>query len=837
MPIRALARNYHATQPLRQHEQTQLQDDESSSQREIEQSRESSAAVREPSHAGKNISINNEAQATELDDVDIEAETLRDDVRLLMRKVPSSVAVITVKSFDPDLGRHVPMGVAVSSLSTVTLDPPTISFNIKQPSKTLDAIKAADGRFRVYFPTADRGGAAMVQLFSRGNHPDAYKARTTELRIYVPGYGSHAKDTHGSPSHAPQIFSDSVRAVMECTISHELAVADHVILVAKVDSMESKSTRDRTIIYVDGMYMCPDGTQVTLHNRPTASTEDSIWTAWDYPLFPGEEERSDYVKRIKDNVASQVEKLKHGKEYTRELERSLALSPSAWGINLEVLIDECRQEAGKLSELPAHLKDSPIMSDFWGRLSPSDRAKLIERAKDLIKEDAKFLTLNYRVFLQHLRASTSIIDLLPSDILEPLRAEGLVGPFQPRVGDANILARYYNLQYLEQVEHRLMDHFATLKHEEALNSRLDEVLQSLGESRTVASYFKKSRARLYAAASPELYKSPAIDIFGEVSPEEACVIMRRVVHFLQVGNIAIFRNNINLDFHETLRLVGVHPSITGFNVEFFLGKIKHLYYSSRFSRDTSTRVEKMLEPFFIKTISWGDLEEKVKIFVEKMPLRAMSWSIGDKLAAMGLDWESLLTVPISKEEQPLNTGTIIDTLVAKELKSLYGKSTEELNKAIARYLKKQYNYQVGPQPTQQSTIEAQISSSSDDMEEAMAESLNVNVRSKINPRDPKRIISSRGPLIRTHGTRGSIWENRLVDTSNSKTNDGTSPSKQVWRNTYERKPANGPRIRIGARQVSDSNHLEQDTGHGEQASPSSAGSWTGYSLGGGKKGE
>jgi flavin reductase (DIM6/NTAB) family NADH-FMN oxidoreductase RutF len=730
----------------------------------------------------------------------------------LMRKVPSSVAVITVTSFDTDLGRNVPMGVAVSSLSTVTLDPPTISFNIKQPSKTLDAIRAANGRFRVYFPAADRGGAAIVELFCRGNHPDAYKLRTKELKIYVPGYGSHAESTRDSASRAPQIFSDSVRAALECSLTHELSVADHVILVAKVDSLESKALGDRTILYVDGAYMRPDGTRVTSHGRPTVGTEEDAWTAWDYPLFPGEEERRDYMERIKTIVAGHSTKLKPGKETIRELERTLALSPGAWGINLEKLVDECRQEAGKPSELPAHLKDSSVLSDFYGRLTLADRAKLIQRAKHFVKEDPRFLSLNYRVFLQHLGASTSIIDFLPSDMLSSLRADGLVGPFQPRVGSSSLHTRDHNLEYLEQVQHRLEEHFATLSHEEAVRSRLDDIMESLGEPKSVATYFKKSRSRLYAAASPMLYFPSKFDIAGEVSPEEARVIMSRAIQFLQIENIAIFRKNLNVDVHEALRLIGVHPSITGFNVEFFFGKIRHLYFSTRFSRDVVARVEKTLKPHFTSTIPWENLEERVRSFVQKMPMRAMSWSNRDKLAAMGLSWEATLTVPTSKEEQPLNRGHILDTLVAKELKSLHGNSTEELNQAIAHYLKDQYNYDIHPKPTQQSLAEAQTRSSGDDMQEAMMASRNVNVLNGNINRGTNQRRTTAGPRIR-------------------------AGVQQAEQNDNRRMPAAGPRIRAGLGNGSSLSDGGRSTLHKQPTPSSSLGSWTGYSLGGEKKGD
>lgn len=174
-----------------------------------------------------------------------------------MRKVPTSVAVITVAHYDHESKENVPMGVAVSSLSTVTLDPPTISFNIKHPSQTLDAIRAANGLFRVHFLASDEGGARIVELFCRGNHQDAYKTRQENTRIRVP-----LRRENGSPSESPMLTGESIRAAMECKLTQELTVADHVILVAEINTLDNIDPQKPSILYIDGSYMCPNGTVI-----------------------------------------------------------------------------------------------------------------------------------------------------------------------------------------------------------------------------------------------------------------------------------------------------------------------------------------------------------------------------------------------------------------------------------------------------------------------------------------------------------------------------------------------------------------------------------------------
>tara|TARA_R110002003_G_scaffold1113_7_gene22444 strand:- start:3487 stop:5718 length:2232 start_codon:yes stop_codon:yes gene_type:complete len=670
----------------------------------------------------------NEARPSEVEEPEVDTAKLQNDVRSLMRNVPSSVAIVTVASYDAEFKEQVPMGVAVSSLSTVTLDPPTISFNIKQPSKTLDAIRAAKGLFRVHFPSADRGGAAMVELFCQGNHRAAYVARMKGLKIFVPRPTSLTDRLRSSASLAPQLLGDSVRASIECTLTQELAVEDHVILIAKIDSLVGKTLndrRDRAIIYVDGAYLKPDGTRINSHGTHVVRSEDA-WSVWDYPIFPHEEHRRDYVARIKAIVRQNPKALQPGKDTLRDLEATLALSPGALGINLERLVDDCRHEAGK----PSTLRGSsvpPLLSEFWGRLTPSDRVKIIGRAKDIVKEDPRFLMLNYRRFLQLLGVSPASIDLLPSDFMEPLRAEGLAEAFQARTGDISTDTRYHSVRYLEQVEHRLRQHFAAEGYSNTITSRLDDIMQSFGEARLVASYFKKSRARLHSEASPELFSGSNIDISGEASPEEVRVVMSRVIKFMQVNNPSAFRKSLNVNPHEVLRLLGVHPCITGFNVEFFFGKLKHMLYSTQYSRDLPGLVDKMLEPWFVNTVTWEDLGNRITDFVQKKPMRAMSWSLRDNLAAIGLSWETTLRVPVSTHQQPLNRGHIFETIVAKELKNLYGKSSKELDEAISRHLKTTYNYDVQMTPIQYSPAEEDTRSSSDVLEEARKANRNVDV--------------------------------------------------------------------------------------------------------------
>jgi hypothetical protein len=159
------------------------------------------------------------------------------------------------------------------------------------------------------------------------------------------------------------------------------------------------------------------------------------------------------------------------------------------------------------------------------------------------------------------------------------------------------------------------------------------------------------------------------------------------------------------------------------DVDFLMGKIKHLYYSTRVFPDFCRAVEEMLRPWFVWNLSWDDLEKRVKTFVQNTPLRATQWSGKDRLAALGLHWNATVTLPgnnPSKQggEQPLSQGVILDTLVAKELKNYYGSGTAEENQAIAKYLKETYSFDVTHKPIQYEPAASTSQSSVDEMEQA-----------------------------------------------------------------------------------------------------------------------
>jgi flavin reductase (DIM6/NTAB) family NADH-FMN oxidoreductase RutF len=699
----------------------------------------------------------------ELSESELQREKLKNSVRELMRNVPSSVAVLTVASTDLITRKSVPVGVAVSSLSTVTLDPPTISFNIKEPSQTLDAIRAAGGLFRVHYPTADRGGAKLVDLFCRGNHPDAYSLRLKELRFHLP---RDKKDRRNSPSLAPQILQECVLAAMECKVTHEFPIADHVILVARVNSLEQKISQDPAIMYINGKYRSPRGEDIyTPAGFRSSVASKETGSVWDYPLFPGEKERRHYMEQIKTIVkANPAYYETPSRETYRNIDSNLPYAAANFGISLELLVAECRQEMGLPGQLRPNVDGQQVLNDFYGSLTPSMRDQIVDRAKKLVALDAHFLSQDYRTFLYNLGVNPNSRDFLPSDIMEPLRKANLAPPFDPQRGHVNRGPE--DITKLERIEYHLRDHLRKMKYEAALRTPFEEAMEAIGERKTAALNFKKARARLLTESHPTLFDASAIDIAGEVTHEELRVVLCRLINRLHINSQTGFRNAMVRDWREHLRRVGVSPTITGMDVDFMMGKIKHLYYSTRKFSDFPRAVEDMLRPWFVWDVSWEDLEGRVERFVQSIPLRATAWSGKDRLAAMGLHWDATVTIPGSNpskqaNKEYLSRGAILDILVAKQLKNYYGRGNEEENQAIAKYLRQTYGFDVTHKPIQYQPAASASQSSGDEMQQAMMETLDSDQEKKwFIESIPEQSLSTQGGATPSRKADGSSYIRR-----------------------------------------------------------------------------
>lgn len=169
------------------------------------------------------------------------------------------------------------------------------------------------------------------------------------------------------------------------------------------------------------------------------------------------------------------------------------------------------------------------------------------------------------------------------------------------------------------------------------------------------------------------------------------------------------------------------------DIEYFFAKINHLYRNTPRFRDFAPAIDRMLDAWFDHTVAWDDLVRRVRTFVEQDPLHATKLSTRDKLAALGLHDDATVAVP-GRERLPihLNKNVILHSLFAQALRNYHGRGSEEVNAAIAAFLKADYGYTVHPKPEAMGTADDAGRSSGDEVREAMMAGLNVDVSAKAN---------------------------------------------------------------------------------------------------------
>lgn len=138
--------------------------------------------------------------------------------------------------------------MTISSLNTVSLDPtPVISFNVRVPSSTWDAIRVRR-HFRVALLRATERGSEIAKLFSKGDAMEGYRLLLvggSSVTLHKPGslirvtesavqHKVNAKNI--DPNPAPFIKSRAFTCYFDAELRPEqcVQVNDHIIVVADV---------------------------------------------------------------------------------------------------------------------------------------------------------------------------------------------------------------------------------------------------------------------------------------------------------------------------------------------------------------------------------------------------------------------------------------------------------------------------------------------------------------------------------------------------------------------------------------------------------------------------
>ena len=153
-----------------------------------------------------------------------ELPELGEKVRKAMQRVPHAVAVVTPSSSDrdgpPATDNQSPLdlGLIISSFNTVTLEPdPVVSFNVKLPSRTYEAILQCGG----YFEISPLWEQLATRFINAPKAPMFDKNGQRNSKSLLPSY---------SRLHRGRMFGLKCQLLERKTVNIE----DHLILVGKV---------------------------------------------------------------------------------------------------------------------------------------------------------------------------------------------------------------------------------------------------------------------------------------------------------------------------------------------------------------------------------------------------------------------------------------------------------------------------------------------------------------------------------------------------------------------------------------------------------------------------
>ncbi|KAF2857636.1 hypothetical protein K470DRAFT_222997, partial [Piedraia hortae CBS 480.64] len=161
-------------------------------------------------------------------------------VRTAVRPLTHPVVVITSGE------RTEPRGMTASSFTSVCLQPePRVSFNVKLPSRTWDAI-VAKKRICIHLLAATEKAAELAAVFTKP-HGVPREAFDHVKRL---GFGVDVDDG------PPEVYGAGVMARLRCTVDllKCVSVGDHVIVVAKVEGVDHAEEGAKGLGYANGKY-------------------------------------------------------------------------------------------------------------------------------------------------------------------------------------------------------------------------------------------------------------------------------------------------------------------------------------------------------------------------------------------------------------------------------------------------------------------------------------------------------------------------------------------------------------------------------------------------------
>ena len=193
-------------------------------------------------------------------------DDLSEQVRKLMRPVPHALTVIT--SFQPGKDPEdepEPRGLLVSSFNTITLSPrPYVSFNLKLPSSTWDAVKASG-----QFTASGIDNSATATAFAKGEADSGDRATK----------GGWMRDWITRDGRLRDYRTAYWWMRCRCTAKQSLLVGDHLVVVGEVlqvGEYEYGRTRilKHPLLYMDGAYFRLDRPGRVITQEEPGNLED-----------------------------------------------------------------------------------------------------------------------------------------------------------------------------------------------------------------------------------------------------------------------------------------------------------------------------------------------------------------------------------------------------------------------------------------------------------------------------------------------------------------------------------------------------------------------------------
>jgi flavin reductase (DIM6/NTAB) family NADH-FMN oxidoreductase RutF len=150
-----------------------------------------------------------------------------DDLRALMRRFPSGVAVVTVDAEGQQLG------LTVGTLVPLSMEPPLVGISVAREAALHELLREA-GAFAASLLTADQD--AVAQHFARGVPPIAHW---------------HGIATREGAGGAPLV--EGALGWLECRLSAEWPTGDHTFFVGEVLECELGRAQP-PLLYLDRRY-------------------------------------------------------------------------------------------------------------------------------------------------------------------------------------------------------------------------------------------------------------------------------------------------------------------------------------------------------------------------------------------------------------------------------------------------------------------------------------------------------------------------------------------------------------------------------------------------------